>query len=193
MKCYTWDIISSTQKRCFLIDSWSQHTAGSARTFTRQLGKSFSCTAEATGQWTHATVWNKMCFLQKYSIWPEGNTGQELKDIISTLQSKDVIWGELNGGARKLPPPSGHSSSFQQGHLTQKCWHPRAAVANQSPGPPVQASVVPLTGTCHQTRHIKPKWCYPSFQQSTDQELPVLGTQNASKNINTLKLLHWLF
>lgn len=46
------------------------------------------------------------------------------------------------------------AQSFQQGHLTQKCWQARAALANQSPGPPVQASGVPLTGTCHQTRHI---------------------------------------
>lgn len=146
MKCHIWDITSSTLKRRFLIDPWSQHSVGSARTFTRQLGESLSSTAEAIGQWTQATVWNETCFLQKYSIWPQVNTGQELKDIISKLQSKDVIWGDLYGGAQKLPPHPALSSSFQQGHLTQKCWHTRAAGASQSPGPPVQASLVPWQG-----------------------------------------------
>lgn len=97
-----------------------------------------------------------------------------------------------------LLQPAAQASS--KGHLTQKCWHARAAAAKQSPGLPVQASVVPVTGTCHQMRHIKSKGCYPSFQQSnspltcfqqsTDWEPPVLGTPNASENINALKLLH---
>lgn len=48
---------------------------------------------KAIGQSIYVTVWNKTCFLQKYSIWTERHPGQELKDIIRTLQSKDMISG----------------------------------------------------------------------------------------------------
>lgn len=47
------------------------------------------------------------------------------------------------------------AQASSKGHRTQTCWHARAAAAKQSPGPPVQASVVLVTGTCHQMRHIK--------------------------------------
>lgn len=73
--------------------------------FARQLGKSFSSITEglpkkishyfkkATAQSIYVAVGNKTYFLQKYSIWTERHPGQEPKDIIRKLQSKDVISG----------------------------------------------------------------------------------------------------
>lgn len=69
---------------------WGSHSPPLQKDSTKKVSHYLK---KATGQSIYVTVWNKTCLLQKYSIWTERHPGQELKDIIRKLQSKDVISG----------------------------------------------------------------------------------------------------